>query len=167
MPNEIIYFETGFYELKAEIYRAQYKFWAKIKNDIESDQDTNVAKLFKSALERNVHYLRHYKKLHKDFQNEVECFKHYKEIFTAKAEMTIVTKSNPNSYSIYHDYLELNNDLITPVFYEQYVTSEPQRILLTKYRTGSHPTSIPGPSRSLNPSIGEREAADTLPWDRG
>ena len=26
------------------------------------------------------------------------------------------------------------------------------------------PTSIPGPSRSI---IGEREAADTLPWDRG
>ena len=29
------------------------------------------------------------------------------------------------------------------------------------------PTSIPGPFRSLKPSIGEREAANTLPWDRG
>ena len=91
-PNEIIYIETGFYELKAEIYRAQYKFWSKIKNDIAKDPNTSVAKLFKADIERNVQYLRHYKNLHKNFQNEDECFKHYTDTFIA----------NLRRYASYH-----------------------------------------------------------------
>ena len=49
IPNEIIYRETGVYELKAEIYRSQYKFWSKVKQDIENDPDSSIAKLYKKS----------------------------------------------------------------------------------------------------------------------
>ena len=101
-PNDIVSLETGFYDLKAEIYRAQYKFWAKITTNIEID--TNMLKIFQLAVEKNVHYLRCYINLHTEFHNEDECFKSYRDasIINCK-ENILLTKTNQNEYSIYHD----------------------------------------------------------------
>ena len=80
IPNEIIYRETGVHELKAEIYRSQYKFWAKIKDEIETDPDTSIAEVYKKAIHDNIHYLRHYKQLNAQFRNHEQCFNHYRHL---------------------------------------------------------------------------------------
>ena len=54
VPNEILYLETGFYDLKAEIYKSQYRFWSKIKKNITNDPDTNIAILYSTAIHKNV-----------------------------------------------------------------------------------------------------------------
>ena len=136
-PNEIIYMETGFYELKAEIYKAQHKFWTKIKTDIEKDPDTTVSTLFRKALDKNVQYLRHYKMLHLKFRTPEQCFSHYRESFETEMKNKITTKSTSMD-SIYHEYISLNPNIVTPDFYETYKSSEPNRMIVTKYRTGSH-----------------------------
>ena len=137
-PNDIVYLETGFYELKAEIYNSQYKFWTKIKSDIDRDPDTNVSKLLQLAIQKNVHYLRHYKSLHLNFHNAKACFEHYRENFVANAKQNIRSKATLNEHSIYNEYISLNPTLATPNFYQLYNISEYCRMLITKYRNGSH-----------------------------
>ena len=46
-PNEIVYLETVVYELKADIYRSQYKFWDKIKTFMEKEplKKTSIIRL--------------------------------------------------------------------------------------------------------------------------
>ena len=76
--------------------------------------------------------------MHENFENEDECFNYYRDEFIDKAKNTMTTKANSNVYSVYNDYDSLNSNLCSPIFYGKYLTSEPNRILLTKYRTGSH-----------------------------
>ena len=134
----MIYRETGVHELKAEIYRSQYKFWAKIKDEIETDPDTSTAKVYKKAIHDNIHYLRHYKQLHVQFRNHEQCFNHYRDTFLQNNAMAIHTKATLNVFSLYNDYIALNSQLLSPTFYIKYILSESERMLLTKYRTGSH-----------------------------
>ena len=54
----------------------------------------------------------------------------------------IANEENLNEFSIYHDYASLNNNFKVPEFYQIYIISEPNHILLTKYRTGSHNLQI-------------------------
>ena len=138
VPNEILYLETGFYDLKAEIYKSQYRFWSKIKKNITNDPDTNIAILYSTAIHKNVQYLRHYKKLHTSFANENDCFKQYRDSFIVDCKKNIIEKANSNSYSTYNDYFSLNRNLNGPEFYHKYTTWEFNRLIVTKYRTGSH-----------------------------
>ena len=48
-PNEIIYIETGSCELKAQIFKRQYKFWKTVKEDIEKDPSTEISIVLKTS----------------------------------------------------------------------------------------------------------------------
>ena len=53
--------------------------------------------------------------------------------------MTDITfKSRVNEYGVLHDYILINPSLESPEYYRQYIMSEIDRQLLTKYRSGSH-----------------------------
>jgi len=56
-PNEIVYLETGTYELKAEIFRSQYKFWDKIKKFVENNPNSTIAMVYNAAIHANVHFI--------------------------------------------------------------------------------------------------------------
>ena len=94
--------------------------------------------VLKTAIAKNVHYLRHYINLHKNFEIDTACFKYYRENFIYNTKASIVSKATLNEYSIYNDFLKLNSDKKSPEFYHSYSTSEPNRMIVTKYRTGSH-----------------------------
>ena len=137
-PNEIVFLETGLNQLKAEIYKRQYNFWSKLLKNIESDPQSSVALIFKMSIEKNVHYIRQYQKLHKKFENAIGCYKFHVNEFELKNKDTITTKAAPNTYGIIKDYVALNNNLHTPNFYHQYSLFENERLIVTKYRSGSH-----------------------------
>ena len=47
-----------------------------------------------------------------------------------------------NPHNIYHDYILLNKDLQPPHYYKLRCLSEHDRIIMTKYRSGSHNLAI-------------------------
>ena len=53
--------------------------------------------------------------------------------------------------SIHKDYVLLNNDLSSPLFYTAYIVHESDRILVTKYRSGSHYLKILTGNRTNTP----------------
>ena len=137
-PNEIVFLETGLTHLKAEIYKRQHKFWSKVLKKIEMDSLSSVALIFSQALDKNTHYIRHYKNLHKDFGDADTCYNFYVKEFTDKMKRDIKQKAAAQEYGIVNDYVQLNSDLSSPSYYHKYILPEVLRQILTKYRSGSH-----------------------------
>ena len=150
-PNEIVYLETSVYALSAEIYRSQYKFWSKVKQDIENDPDSSIAKVYNAAIRANVHFLRHYIKLHSQFQSCDECFDYYRKEFIDNTLASLQEKETKVDNIVHRDYVALTNDVTPPAFYTSYVIIESDRVLLTKYRTGSHHLKMLAGSRYNTP----------------
>ena len=150
-PNEIVHLETGVYELKAEIYRSQYKFWDKVKNDIERDPDSTIAIVYNAAIRANVHFLRHYINLHSQFRNCDECFDHYRKEFIDTTMSSLRKKADKEDNIVHRDYVSLSSDLTPPAFYSTYSLLESDRVLVTKYRSGSHHLKLLAGSRYNTP----------------
>ena len=137
-PNEIVFIETGLTELKSQIYKRQFVFWGKVLKNIEEDPDSEISKVLKMAIDKNIQYLRHYQKLHRDYANKQECYKHYKNCFEIKMKQDIINKTSVPSYSILDDYVLINDNLQSPKFYHEYILTEVDRHIVTRYRCGSH-----------------------------
>ena len=60
--------------LTPTVYKSQYKFWEKIKKNIDDDPDSPISKIITLALHNNIPYLKHYKKLHDRFSNADKCY---------------------------------------------------------------------------------------------
>ena len=147
IPNEIVYLETGVHELKAEIYKSQFKFWEKIKEFMNKEPDSAITEIYKSAISSNVHFLRHYIKLHTMFSSSDECFNQYRNDFIESTKCSIRLKANNDNNIVHKDYILLNTELITPDFYSKYSVIEHERLILSKYRTGSHHLKLLAGSR--------------------
>ena len=137
-PNEIVFLETGFQSLKADLYKRQYKFWEKFLLKLDNDSTSPVNLIFKMALDKNVHYLRHYRRLFEQFPNSQSCYNHYVAEFNESLKMNALEKSSAKPYSILNDYVALNSRFTSPDFYQKYALRERERQISTKYRSGSH-----------------------------
>ena len=140
--NDIVYAESGLHPLACDIYKRQYKFWQKIKNDIENNRDSPISNLYNIAIAAKLPFLKHYIDLHHTFSNENECYKFYLEKNTNDIKTRLITKARDDNGGIQGTYLSISNNLESPKFYHSYIISERDRIILTKYRTGSHSLNV-------------------------
>ena len=88
-PYEIISLETRLTGLKAEIYKRQFKFWSKMACNLVIDRHSSVGSIFNMALDKNIHYLRHYRKLVNDFSDAVACYTLHNYHFNEMAKQNI------------------------------------------------------------------------------
>ena len=137
-PTEIVYIESGLAQLKCKVYKRQYIFWKKIITYMESDNNTSITKIYKLAIEKNLQYLRHYQKLHKDFETAELCHDYNLNEFNNKIKQSVICKTVVERNSILNKYITLNESLTSPTFYKQYLIKEYDRLIITKYRSGSH-----------------------------
>ena len=135
-PNEIVYIESGLIYLKAEIYKRQFKFWSKILDNLNSP--SSLATVYHQAIEKNTHFIRHYKNLHKQFSDEESCYNFYKNKFSMRMAENIKMKAQLVQYGIANDYIKINPKLTTPDYHKKHTIIENNRLIVTKYRTGSH-----------------------------
>ena len=107
---------------------------------IDKDPDNSISTLYKNAIDKNVQYLRQYKKLHWLYTNHVSCFNELNSQFRERKKIrnNVTMKAQKNEYSTYHDYIRLNKDLVSPTYYSDLNSPEYERITLTKYRSGSY-----------------------------
>ena len=102
------------------------------------DSLSSVALIFLQALDKNLHYIRHYQNLHKTFSDADTCYRFYANEFTGKMKRDIINKAATQTYGIVSDYVQLNDNLSSPSYYHVYTLPEVLRQILTKYRCGSH-----------------------------
>lgn len=137
-PNDIAYIESGCSNLACMIYKRQYKFWSKIKEDLMSNPESPISKVYQIAIDARLPFIKHYIDLHAKFSNENECFQFYLNRDTQEMHSRMRRKAQEDREGIYGTYLTINPNLVSPIFYHSYCIRETDRLLLTKYRSGSH-----------------------------
>ena len=141
-PNDIVHIETCSSPLSCTVYKRQYRFWTKIKQDLGQNIDSSITKLYNAAIAANLPFIKHYITLHEKFANEEECFNFYRDQAYTEVRSRIHAKSLTDNGGIYGTCLQINPNLIRPLFHKDYLISESDRLLLTKYRTGSHHLNV-------------------------
>ena len=125
--NEIIFIESGLYELKPEIYKRQYDFWGKVLKNINDDPLSEVSKSLMKGIENNVQYIRHYKKIATDFGSAQHCYSFHNENFANKIRENIAEKTCIHLYSALDDYVLINPLLVSLDFYKKHILCESER----------------------------------------
>ena len=141
-PNEIIYIESGHTTVQPMIYKRQLKFFHKVKDDCLKDPTSTIAKIITLGINNNTKFLRHYKALDERFMTPDACYKFYTNLHKTKISRKIQDKHNYDVDSILGTYKRINTNLVEPAFIKNICCHENERIIITKFRTGSHDLKI-------------------------
>ena len=137
-PNEIVYIESGCNPFKSEIYKRQFKFWQKIKDEIVCNPDSPIVKLYEMAIQQKLPFISHYINLHNTYSSADECYQFYLNDDMNQMRSDLVERAQRDNVGSRGTYLLLNPKLLTPEYYNVYRLCEIDGIMLTKYRSGSH-----------------------------
>ena len=127
-PNFILYIESGFLPIKYIIYRSQYNFYQRFRESIH--KGSRREKMFNSLLNEQTSFLKHYEKLHSDYENDNEILAEGLNFVKQK-----ITTLAANGHSKYITYTKLNPDLApSPFLHIIHPTSKD----IIRFRVGSH-----------------------------
>ena len=138
-PNDIVMIESNCVPIISRVHQQQQTFWTKLKQDMTEHPDSPLARLVNMGLEFELPYLKHYNKLIDLRLNNIQSFG--VDALTA-AKSHIRTEGLEDPLSKYGQYLSVNPDLEHCDFYKNPIMAESDRILLTRYRCGSHKLRI-------------------------
>ena len=141
-PNDIVYVESGCHPLIASISKRQFNFWQKILNDITANPDSPITMLYLKAIEAKLPIIKHYQNLHTRFTSDTECYQYYRGQEMDTIRERIKSAAVRDVEGLLGTYNSINSTLQSPEFYSVYIINESDRLILTKYRTGSHALNI-------------------------
>ena len=131
--NEIVYLESGQYPLEVNITKKQMKFWSSIMKIMENNPDHYIAKLIK--LGENTAYIKHYRNLVLKYNDPINCAKTLETKFRNDFIARILEAEVRDQNSKLGTYILVNPSLAKPL-YDKIIECE--RVMITRYRTGSH-----------------------------
>ena len=131
-PNNIVYLESGTVPLHCKILFLQLKYWMKISAFARENPDSYLSKAIDLGLRNNVPFIKYYTSLESKFSTPLDCFNYYKAEFENSCRNAFNQITDLNSPL--GVYKTINITLNKPCF----DTFEPDRILISKYRSGSH-----------------------------
>ena len=111
IPNDIIYTEFDIPSLKAPVYKRQFKYWNKIKNDIQNDPESPISKLYSIAITANIPFIKHYQNLVNCYRDEFVCFNSLNLDAQQKRTSNFTQAYNSDPHSIAGTYYSLNPNL--------------------------------------------------------
>ena len=89
-PNQVVYVETGLNELKCEVYKRQHKFWSHILESIEKDPSTEISRIIKDGIDKNIPYLKHYKHLVSKYDSPHDCCRKMQSEFRERLKVEYI-----------------------------------------------------------------------------
>lgn len=132
----LIHIDTGIPPIDNLIYSRQLKFWLKVKNNISLNPDSPYSKIYKIALDQNIPFIKHYEDLYIKYSNPFICNSEISKINMDNLKLKVSADNDVNSPS--HTYRLINPSLSACNIYSNAYLPEHERILLSKYRLGSH-----------------------------
>ena len=133
--NEISYVESGQFPLECKIRKQQLKFWNTLLRQKTENPHTPLSKLIDYAINLNVKYITHYQRLSTLYSSPNDCQSKLELQFKTCWKRKIDEKTTTDPNSKLAAYLQVNPQLVTPNCHNKF---ELERILTTRYRTGSH-----------------------------
>ena len=152
--NEIIYAESGELPLEIRITKQQLKFWLAIQDIARDNPDHYLAKLVRAA--ETTEYVRYYKNLANVYTDIKTCNDRLRENFEQKFSSKFREAASVDVDSKLGTYVSINPTLSKPEYMDKH---EFQRIVITRYRTGSHNLRIEKDRRLPNSTREDRICA--------
>ena len=131
--NEIIYVESGESPLEVRITKQQIKFWLSILDIAQENPNHYLAKLINAA--EATEYVKYYRNLINIYTDSKTCNDTLRDNFKNKFSTKIREAATADVDSKLGTYLAINPTLSKPVYEGKH---EFQRVVITRYRTGSH-----------------------------
>ena len=148
--TEIVYIEANRSPLNIRIAKQQLKFWISLQLYLEDNPEHPLKGLIDQGMASNLPYLKYYA----DLQTRYTSPKNLEEVLTNEFRASNVTrihaKSNNDTESRLGVYLQVNPNLTPPP--QRHNVLECERVLLTRFRCGSHNLKIET-GRLCNPKI--------------
>ena len=135
--NEIVYVESGEKPLEVRITKLQLRFWMAIKDIVQTDPDHYISKLVIAAADSQ--YIKYYDQLLLKYPTVEQCEASLTNQYRTTYEEKIRTAAELDSDSRLGTYLSVNPTLTKPLYEHKL---EFQRVLISRYRTGSHNLKI-------------------------
>lgn len=141
MNNEIVYIETGKTPLEIRIKKLQLNFWLNIEQYRIHHPDSAIAKILLLGEAHNIGILSFYKSLKSKYTTGIDCEQKLTQIFKSKCINKINSEAQNDPDCRLGTYHSINKDSSPFVPKPQFLL-ERERILLTRFRTGSHSLQI-------------------------
>ena len=152
--TEIVYTESDRVALCVRISKQQFKFWVTLKSYLDDDPGHPLKNLIQYGMQLNLPYLKYYSDLQSKYLTPINCETVMKNDFQTSIAEKIRSKSNNDIDSRLGVYLEVNPNLTAPSQCDDILECE--RVLITRYRCGSHNLNIEA-GRLCNPIIPREE----------
>ena len=147
--TEILYTEADRCPLSTRISKQQLKFWLTLSTYLQENPEHPLTGLIEHGRSINLKYVLYYDKLMQQFETPQDCFKVLSERFKNDCAERIRQKAGNDELSRCGVYLQVNPQLTSP---KQRNILEMERILLSRYRSGSHSLRIET-GRMSNPPV--------------
>jgi hypothetical protein len=141
-PNDILYAETGHYPLISSIRARQYIFWTGLCKDKLDNPESQLSIFIGRALDQNISFITYYHKLHMDYSSPRHVSTSLNSAFQLRLHDCLTSHQTIDPQGKLGTYARLNPTFGVSRMYEIASHCETERILLTKYRTGSHSLRI-------------------------
>jgi hypothetical protein len=153
--TEIVYLEANRYPLNIRIARQQLKFWNTINKYLAENPEHPLAQVIELGQQLKLPFLMYYEKLQADFNEPNTCEETLQQTFHNDCTQKIRQKAEEDENSRLGVYLQVNPQLEHPAHNDTY-NPEFERILVTRYRSGSHNLKIET-GRLCNPTLPREE----------
>lgn len=137
--NEIVYIESGKFPLSCRIIKSQLKFWLFIKKYVNDHPSAALTRILNIGLENNLGYLRYYENLVLNYGSSDNCEKSLINIYTSSWRQKL-SDSIIDVDSKLGTYFRINPMMLSLSNLPD--STENERILISRYRTGSHSLAI-------------------------
>ena len=148
--TEIVYTEANRTPLNIRIAKQQLNFWINLQTYLNDNPEHPLKGLIDHGLASNLPYLHYYTNLENTYTTPQNLDDVLTNEFRASTMTKINTKSNNDNESRLGVYLQVNPNLTPPT--QRHDILEFERVLLTRYRCGSHNLKIEV-GRMCNPTI--------------
>ncbi len=137
-PNNIVLVESGIDPIQHSIISQQLKFWQKTKIYARENPDSPIANVLNLAHINKIRYIVYYEKLENKYKDSKTCHTTLNNDYFTKT-INSMYKTTDNDTPI-GTYIQVNPKLETPKWTHSLLESE--RMIITKYRMGSHHLKI-------------------------
>ena len=134
--NELVYIESGRSSLCARISKQQLSFWKKLGVYLEANPNHPLKSLIEQGERSNISYLEHYRNLERTYVSPEVCQKSIASSFTEELKIKIRQTAATDAESKLGVYFSVNPELSVPS--NELKIMEVERIVVTRYRCGSH-----------------------------
>ena len=129
--------QSNKFPLKCKILKCQLKFWNKVTEHITQHPESSITKIIRIGAQTNINFLKYYEQLAHNYLTPEACQLSLQNAYKTSWKNVFIISTENDIDSKLGTYFSINPDLKSFIPRPQEIL-ETERIIVTRFRTGSH-----------------------------